>query len=377
MVCRPRVLASVCPDGGGERHIVDRDEKFVKLAAWSQRKFETIYEISDPPRMVAKLFVFVWSKPRDGQHMWWGMLKVHSSLGLQAQAGKAHRWCEHGWRRWSDFIVNVMKLPEGHLQKKWQADIAEVGTGDDGVGEGRFASTVALLALLVRWVSLSPKKGGLGSADDRESASLLLSAFLRKILEGPLRLTIFIDTGCNFGEIGWREGADLVDLQVTQGMTDIRSLVRRPHHLCGLLDAGLKQQGVDTTRPIALVSLLKGAMELCGGKDNHRGAWFARQLIWAFGRAIDEVCWRELGMIPNLPELPATTTSRSRCLMRYFLAPNEAFKDPVVLHVALDGSSLAEKSVVAGIVCLPTNVAAVFQPQVVLGRFRWPPHSCL
>lgn len=372
--CADVLEQSTYIDGAsGDRCIIDDKGCAVSLSIMSKRKFDSVVSFSEGRRPLASLPVVVACLSQDGVLVWWSLPDVHRSLCLDAQKGCAHRWCEHGWDRWSSFVEKEVQLPTGHLRKKWQGDAAHASLESGGLAEFRCASTCALLALLVRWVSLPAERGGLGHASDKAKGGLLLDAMLAKFFNQPLAAwTVFRDEGCRWQGAAWPVGRRPLDIAFADGAADLRPMVDSRCHLCKSLIATLTKRGIDPTHPIGLKDLLLNAMAATNGRASSAHFWFVKQLLSWVGRVIDRTCADAMKAMSSPPKLPATVTSRQKDLMRYWLASREAFDRPPIVHVALDASNLAEKGTTAGLVALPSNIAVVFPPQV-FGQIPLPP----
>jgi hypothetical protein len=92
--------------------------------------------------------------------------------------------------------------------------------------------------------------------------------------------------------------------------------------------------------------------------------WLFQQLVIRLGCICDEVHANDFlssGTARKLQD--GSRNSVEQGLTRYWVAGVKHFVDPPFLSIAIDGSRVSQKSTMAGIMCLPSNMSMVIPPQ--------------
>lgn len=233
-------------------------------------------------------------------------------------------------------------------------------------------STQTLIGLLLRWGCLPRPRGGLDTDSDRSAVRELLKAMLKKALGSTtIKMTFFADPKVQWHPPKVPSGRSPSHVQVCMGAMDLTSWDAAP---CGYKRAvveQLKRSGVwNKGRVDFFQACLDFAMFLPrNSRDTLR--WFAVQLVWLAGMAVEEQFVAEVGDGRGAPVAKLTKTGQHKRLYKYFMAGRKVFHMPRCLHMSLDGGTLGKKQTIVGIVCLLNNQAMVFPPQVFLGRAVW------
>lgn len=303
-----------------------------------------------------------------GSHCLWNLPHVFKTLCLETQRGDASRWTSHGWPAWAK-IIELVGLPAHHLMKKSTRRLGDKSVGmalaSSKTAEARMCSTHAFVALLSKWAS--DGKGGMRHPNDKSKVESLLAA----VVEAPfgsngqeeLCMTIFLH-GAEWNPPLCPTGQRPLRLVCRRGFVELRDLA-------AIADPAVRAT-MSLLRPLAndegLVSLRLALPALAADCFNPRTGWLFKQLVWCVGHSADDFFDKQLRHIREAPLAKQPGTASNKGILKYWFGTLEAFRDPLCLHIALDGSTLLKRSVVAGIVALPEGTGAVFPPQVaVLG----------
>lgn len=152
----------------GERIVLDRRMVGDQMATqWSldlmqQRYRSTFVEITFGPMSVGcALPACCLKRPRLESRMYLSLQGVYKTLGLTSLRGEWSKWAWNGFVRWDRFLVSF-GLP-GQLVQSASASKCRLSMGKLADNEFPLPSVSmgGLVALLLRWCTLSPKMGGL------------------------------------------------------------------------------------------------------------------------------------------------------------------------------------------------------------------------
>lgn len=305
--------------------------------------------------------------PLKGCHRQWNMLQLFKALHMEAQKGDVGRWASHGWEAWEKHL-RMAGLSEHHLVKKCLRHL-----GDEHVGmplasanlvEARACTSHGLLALVSKWAA--DGKVGLRHSGDKEKLRVLLAA----MVEAPFRdgecaqrtCTVFLEAAV------WEPplcptGRKPLHVHVQQGRLNLRSLAVVPDcRARAVLSLLRPAAGYEDSIPLRVALPI-----LAADSYNEATGWLYKQLVWCVGFWVDDFYKDRLRSAFVMPLSAQSHTAGDTGLFKYWFAMRGAFRDAGCLHIALDGSTLLKRSVVAGVCVLPNGTGAIFPPQATSG----------
>jgi len=342
------------------------DEQEVLLSDYIEKGFMDIQlPFSFAPVGDRVFVVHGWHVPKDGARLRWHALELFVQLKLTAQHGQACRWAGHGWTRWQEFLKDL-GLGGSHMIKKDMSNsITEAGSSEE-VGDHRAMSTHALVACLVRWSALPPCKGGLGTAGDKQNVLGLLDALVAVAVGvGVKAWTCFVDQACSWAPPSLPTGRVQIDIIIERGKLMLQPFATLGSPFSKAIVKAMIAAGVWQDGRVGMRDALQASLSQQTPKSQGLLVWFFKQLVWFVGSVCDEELFTTKCKDIMRPAFSSSSeTQKARNLTRYFLTMRREFEEPKVLHMALDGSTLFNKSTVVGIITKPSNVGVSFPPQV-------------
>ena len=309
-----------------------------------------------------------------GCSVWWDMSSMYKALGLSSCKGEAWRWVCKQWGSWAGTLKNLHASP-AHLRKQQP---------NGGIIDGRrtldfpSASSLAFIMLLARFTSGSTQTGGFRDAGAASAARLVFSSLTKWALQGQIQsITLFFDISAVPCPPAFPEGTDpcqftlegdtMCKLPVgcdaspgAPGLREWTTLVSKLPSADGKVDFS------------SLISTVVGF----GAKLAH----IAIQLIWFLALILDTAVKLQLttGQVPGHGGSKAVGKSgisknsfffwrewrkREKLIWKYWLASRRVFQKPDFLSVSLDGSRVAKKGMIYGMLVHPDGVAMWTCPQ--------------
>ena len=304
------------------------------------------------------------STPVQGFRLGWDIESFNTALRLGSQKGKAGRWAHHGWHRWARHVTTNLMIPGSHMQKRVpSADSSSIGTmlADSQNGaEFRMVSTHALVGLSVRWAHHS--KNSLRTEKDRQAVLSFVQGALHQSAGngfGDCTWTLFLDVEPMWTPPLRPQGHCPILLEMQQWVINFSPLQQsRSGFAVALL------QCVAPVCDEALRAHAKAVLFTLNGKDDVLLKAINAQLIWFIGRRLDEFFSTSMDS-SNTAIADMSVRRGEKAVAKYFLASRRVFADPQHLHISLDASNIARKSITVGVIALPTNIGAVYPPQVL------------
>lgn len=349
--------------------IAGDDQALVRLSDYRSRSLADLtWEMELPPIGKLQLNVRMHLRRPFGFYILWDALQLYKSLGLQSQGGAACKWASHGWARWRAFLVDDVALADHHLVNRTLSSRhtlvgQPIVSNDNPLADQRCFSTHAVLALSARWCSPDPR-GSFRAESDRQSARGLLFAMVRIFATSSAKApvwTLFLDTEAVWAPPAMPGGACPIDIVMHGATLDLQPL-----------------REIDIPLAHALVALLKGLIpapidrlpivDILSGIAQHRKQadfrWFFRQLIWWLGRLLDQRAAIDLRDAEETPMACQSVRQRQKSLYKYWLAMRRAFREPMTLHLLVDGSTVLRKPMVCGLIAGPDSIGMIYPPQV-------------
>lgn len=213
-----------------------------------------------------------------GCMLWRSLPEVYTAAALQVD-NRGAKWVYHSFAAWQRYLSSLGMDAGVYLKRVYTKesvrDSAEGALLQDRVQEFPCASTAALFALMVRWMSVSTQAGGLKRETDRDKVFVMFEALLFRLRSARVEIRIADDV-----DVAWEpplqpEGEVEFALELSRGEFDIESMRTsgRPMFM-SLLRAGMGSSAKMVWVGDAL-QMLAG----CGARACH----FFKQLIWQTG----------------------------------------------------------------------------------------------
>lgn len=292
----------------------------------------------------------LWEQRRSGLRVWWDLSTIHNACGLAAFSTYG-RWAAHGWKRWSRFCQETLKLPEEHTRKALGRSSDEE---DQQYADFRSLSSVALLGLMTRWGTCSAPGGGLKNNSDREACMEVCEVLVGCACgEAKHSRTIFEQPIGEADEWGFFRGSRAHEVHIIGGVLHLGTLASAP----SLRRAANGRAGrtFDMTGGVVIAEIL--ALAASCAKLN----WLTKQLVWWLGSLLDDfVVLKCIGSSTKLCDMSFDASNRA--LTKYYFGMRQAFSDQLFLSMGVDCGRVGKKNLWMGLVGCPNNTAAVLPP---------------
>lgn len=313
--------------------------------------------------------IFRFSMPRAGCVLFWNLLDVYDMCGLVASGGGRWDWVGRGLVRWSKFLAGLGL--EGHLIKgpQHRHEIERHGEDAGRVTKWPAGTTAAVLALLARWCSCSPARGGLQAQSALQGAHAALVAALRVAAPPGARFVarLFWDDDV---ELRWPRppvGARPFSLKVAGGRVDLRPLremhMMYPHVQMGAIVGQLSPESEAAT----FLEVWAAATSMAtSGRPS-----LLRQLVAVVAPAFEEVAvsGRPLSTGVFATVVTEAGSDDHELLLGQWQAQQQlSTPSPLVFSLATDKSIVRTFSTQMTAVVLPSNRAVFLTPQVYRGE---------
>ena len=316
--------------------------------------------LGTPPTLVSDLTVSVWSLPQKGARVWWSMPALYYALDPKAHDGHAGQWCGHGWAAWTSLAQKLQLDPvHARLQQTHNNGIDNLGleqSESDRLLQEKSLSSIALLGQVGRFCSDNRRfcmRSEIGKACCRH----FLVAFLAKPVLGLLEIpwTLFLKPDA-WAPPSLPTGRLPIKLSIKFGEVDLEPVMASGR----VAEAVFKALGFEGRRHLkAPVPDMLVKLSTVGP-----AFWLFRHLVIRLGCICDEVHANDFlssGIARKLQD--GSRNSVEQGFTRYWVAGVKHFVDPHFLSIAIDGSRVSQKSTMAGIMCLPSNMSMVIPPQ--------------
>lgn len=343
---------------------------------------------------VSWLVVHVFRRPCYGCKIWWSMLDVHRAGNFKSGATKAWKWVQDCWLAWDKFRA-ALGLSKSHLRKShdWNS---KVQADDDVETFLRFpaATTCMLLALLARLGGCPPgRHGGMKDNEDRMAAQEMLKAFTQRLRGHRFNFRLFctdepewdppmapfavgpfaivsLTSDCCLSLDSLRRS--LLERYAEPWYTEAKEFFQHP----AIMTEGTYQP-----------HLLQVLSVMCADGLARSGAMILpslfRQIVWALGEKLDALMANELtdelgnfmgnvGYVANeaarLQGVQETELDTdSHLTLRYLLAGQKVFANPLVNSLAMDASRVGHAKQLQAAYADSENMAMVPPPQARSG----------
>lgn len=227
-------------------------------------------------------------------------------------------------------------------------------------------TTHARVGFLLRWGCLPRPRGGMELPADQEAVKGLLRAMLDSAMGSTeLSWTFFVDPEVRWAAPHLPCGSQPAHVHVNASVMDLREW--------GACRCGYRRAVVEELQKhnawhqgqVRVSTALELFAPFASAKGRRILRWFALQLIWFAGTAIEGERVAALKSSDGQQLASLTRSGLQKALYRYFMAGRRAFANPVCLHLALDGGTLGKKRTTVGVIALPSNLAMVFPPQAL------------
>lgn len=316
-----------------------------------------------------------------GARVWWSLPSVYDALGLGANSA---RWYHKSWHKWRAYVMKL-GIGDPHMRRSIATQNSRRIENDlvgDWVEDMRCLpwyslSSYAFVALLCRW---SSPKWEQAAMDRLRAFKVCLTAVCDNFWPGDFRSDVFAQPLVVPGVP--LQGDDSVQLVFSGGVVDLSSLMASGHPTFRAWSSrlALRARGARWACDQLLVSIFQEGVAL--------EPLFA-QLVHVLGERLDFLVCDEAGdqAAPDSFGVVAASVAkgteveqrrfnktmmarvRNKLTMRmaerrlqYFLACRSHFQANVNYSMAVDGSRIGQKNIMAGFIADAEGVCAVCPP---------------
>lgn len=323
------------------------------------------------------------ANPVVGARVWWSLPSIHLALGLGANAA---RWFHRSWQQWRAQVLKL-GLVDPHMRRSATTknsqriidDLPDKWVEDVRCLPWYSVSSFALVALLCRW---SICKWQRSDMDRLRAFQVCLTAVCENFLTGDFQFEVFARPVVAPGVP--LQGDESVQLSSCAGIVDLSGLLASAHPVfrewssqlalrargvrwaCAHLLRNVFQGGVALEPLFAQLVHTLGALvdsQVCGEAGDQTAPDSFGVVVTSVAKGTEsDQCRFNKKMIQRVRDELAKRMAERR--LQYFLACRSQFSGADVNYsIAVDGSRMGQKSVIAGFVANAGGVCAVCPPQ--------------
>lgn len=321
--------------------------------------------------------------------VWWSLYSIYTTAALEAD-GRPGKWVYHSITGWFKFLEKCGISPAVHLRRSQMKDRPnEADESDPALSvqsrrlhEFPAASTMAMIALLVR-SSQEHHMGGMKAVSERRRMKGLLVSIFQRFRNRKVHIRIFDD-----GDAAWSppcppEGEAEFVLQAFDGGIRLADV----EELCPRMFAAFV--GSDTFEHCCGSISIADALESLFRCSYRNPSSYFKQLLWQVGMALDALIasefdpWGE-GVVDDSPDdaymggatdVPHSCLlhpsddswrqwrSRNFQLLKYLKGLQHNFADEPMVSMSVDISRVGGRSTMISAIAKPDGVAGWAPPQ--------------
>lgn len=304
----------------------------------------------------------------EGCRVWWCIGDFHRHCGMGTK-DYASRWVSSLWQRWQRYVDSVLSLGKLHLRLS--------NLRSDNVMDGRVlpyasVSTVALIALFMRFIALHRARGGLHNVDSRQAVRELVVGMLRDLPTTPVQYVIGLGTSAETWHPPKRyvHQEDSIAVQISSSTVSMSMA-----HAQSLMVALKVRDDMTWATTFARVDAALLLLDVAK-RTSCAGSIFA-QFVIVLGSSLDTAFAAEylhargaptslrddrLGVLVDVGWSSPHAVQEN--LMKYWLSGQKHFQNASFMSLSADDSRVGGFSRMVIAAVLDTNMAMFLPPQV-------------